>query len=204
MHGSSRKEASRRGAWTLLAIALLASPPAARGADGSRASAKPDPKLVALVRKAVAASTSFGDRFGAQVWLMDMSTRLRPNMPDAATRLKFLRLVHGEATRADVPPELVLAVIQVESSFKRFAISAVGAEGFMQVMPFWLDEIGKPDANLFHAQTNLRIGCTILHYYLGRAHGDLRKALALYNGDGSRFVYADKVLKALSGRWYRE
>jgi soluble lytic murein transglycosylase-like protein len=188
------------GRLTLALVLLLAAVPA-RSADGT---AHPDPKLVALVKQAVAESTSFHDRFAAQVWLMDMSTRLKPDMSDDAKRLKFLRLVHAEATRAKVPPELVLAVIQVESDFKRFAISSVGAEGYMQVMPFWLDEIGKPGANLFHAQTNLRIGCTILRYYLDQAHGDLRHALALYNGDGNRFVYADRVLKALSDRWYRQ
>ncbi|HET7569121.1 MAG TPA: transglycosylase SLT domain-containing protein [Gammaproteobacteria bacterium] len=166
--------------------------------------AKPSPELVALVKKAVAASTSFDDRFAAQVWLMDMSTRLKPQMPDAAKRLKFLRLVHAEAKRADVPPELVLAVIQVESNFHRFAISSAGAEGFMQVMPFWLREIGKPDANLFEPDTNLRIGCTILHYYLNQADGDLREALARYNGSVNRYTYSDKVLSALSHTWYRE
>ncbi|HET7369933.1 MAG TPA: lytic transglycosylase domain-containing protein [Gammaproteobacteria bacterium] len=164
----------------------------------------PTPELIALVKQAVSESTSFEDRFAAQVWLMDMSTRLAPRMPDASKRLKFLRLLHAEATHADVPPELVLAVIEVESDFRRFAISPVGARGLMQVMPFWLEEIGKPEANLFDPQTNLRIGCTILHYYLGRADGDLRKALARYNGSVNSYVYSDKVLWALSHQWYRE
>ncbi|HET6654784.1 MAG TPA: transglycosylase SLT domain-containing protein [Gammaproteobacteria bacterium] len=164
----------------------------------------PTAELIALVKKAVSESTSFKDRFAAQVWLMDMSARLAPRMPDAAKRLKFLRLLHAEATHADVPPELVLAVIEVESDFRRFAISRVGARGFMQVMPFWLKEIGKPDANLFEAETNLRIGCTILHYYLDRADGDLREALAHYNGSVNSFVYSDKVLWALAHQWYRE
>ncbi|HET8552610.1 MAG TPA: transglycosylase SLT domain-containing protein [Gammaproteobacteria bacterium] len=183
----------------LTLIGLAAASPAFAGTT-----TKPSPELIALVKKAVAASTSFDDRFAAQVWLMDMSTRLKPRMPDAAKRLKFLRLVHAEATRADVPPELVLAVIQVESNFHRFAISSAGAEGFMQVMPFWLKEIGKPDANLFEPDTNLRIGCTILHYYLNQADGDLREALARYNGSVNRYAYSDKVLSALSHTWYRE
>ncbi|HET7306217.1 MAG TPA: lytic transglycosylase domain-containing protein [Gammaproteobacteria bacterium] len=180
-------------------IGLAAASPAFAGTT-----TKPSPELVALVKKAVAASTSFDDRFAAQVWLMDMSTRLKPRMPDAAKRLKFLRLVHAESKRADVPPELVLAVIQVESNFRRFAISSAGAEGFMQVMPFWLREIGKPDANLFEPETNLAIGCTILHYYLNQADGDLREALARYNGSVNRYTYSDKVLSALRHTWYRE
>lgn len=187
-----------RGGLLLVVLLVLSVPARATGV------AQPDPELLALVKQAVAASTSFPDRFDAQVWLLDMSRRLKPSMPDDAQRLKFLRLVHQEAVRAQVPPELVLAVIQAESNFKRFAISSVGAEGLMQVMPFWLKEIGKPDANLFHAQTNLRIGCTILHYYLHKAGGDLRKALALYNGNVNSFGYSDRVLKMLSTRWYKE
>jgi soluble lytic murein transglycosylase-like protein len=167
-------------------------------------SARPSPELIAQVKKAVAASTSFNDRFAAEVWLMDMSAQLKPRMPDATTRLKFLRTVHGAAERAQVPPELVLSVIQVESNFRRFALSSVGARGYMQVMPFWLDEIGKPKANLFKTRTNLTIGCTILHYYITKSGGDLRKALAAYNGSVNSHAYSDKVLRALSHRWYRE
>ncbi|HET6725966.1 MAG TPA: lytic transglycosylase domain-containing protein, partial [Gammaproteobacteria bacterium] len=182
----------------LTALACAAAAPAIAG------SAKPTPELIAMVKRAVAASTSFQDRFAAQVWLMDMSARLKTIMPDTGRRLNFLRLVHAEATRADVPPELVLAMIQVESDFRRFAISSAGARGFMQVMPFWLDEIGQSKANLFEAQTNLRIGCTILRYYIEKANGDLRKALAAYNGNVNSYAYSDKVLAALSHRWYQQ
>ncbi len=163
-----------------------------------------DPQLRALLKQAIADSHSFKDRYDAAVWLTDMSRRLAPRMPDVKRRLELLRIVHSEAARAHLAPELVLAVIDVESDFDRFAISRSGARGLMQIMPFWLKEIGHPDDNLFHVRTNLRMGCTILHYYLQKAHGDLRAGLALYNGNHGRRQYADKVLAALSERWYRQ
>ncbi len=164
----------------------------------------PDPKLRALLKAAIEAADSFQDRFEAEVWLMDMSRRLARFLPDPRERLDLLRLVHREATRAGLPPELVLAVIEVESRFDRFAISPAGAQGLMQVMPFWLREIGHPEDNLFHPRTNLRLGCTILRYYLDLENGDLARALARYNGSLGRREYPDRVLRALSERWYRQ
>ena len=164
----------------------------------------PDPELRALVRQAVHDSDSFRDRFDAEVWLTDMSQRLAKKIPAPRQRLSVLREVHYEATRAALPPELVLAVIDVESNFQRFAISRVGARGLMQIMPFWLKEIGQPKANLFNIRTNLRIGCTILKYYLDKEHGDLRKALARYNGSYGNPTYPDRVFRLLSSRWFRQ
>ncbi|HEY5790671.1 MAG TPA: transglycosylase SLT domain-containing protein, partial [Gammaproteobacteria bacterium] len=115
----------------------------------------------------------------------------------------LLRLVHREARRAGLQPELVLAVIEVESNFDRFAISEAGALGLMQVMPFWLDELDQPDANLFDLRTNLRIGTTILRYYLDRERGELRGALARYNGSVGENWYPDRVFRALNQRWAR-
>lgn len=163
-----------------------------------------DEELRRQLRAAIEEATSFGDRFDAEVWLADMSNRLASRVPDAEERLELLRLVHQEATRANLPPELVLAVIEVESGFDRFAVSVAGAQGLMQVMPFWLKEIGHPDDNLAHAQTNLRLGCTILRYYLDMEKGDLRKALARYNGSAGKRKYPDKVFTALSERWFRQ
>lgn len=162
-----------------------------------------DPELRALLKKAIEEGRSFEDRFAAEVWLTDMSRRLEKYLPDHEERLEILRLVHHEATRVELPPELILALIEVESAFDRFAISRVGAQGLMQIMPFWLEEIGHPDDNLFHIDTNLRMGCTILKYYVDMEKGDLRKALARYNGSKGRRVYPDKVFAALSARWYR-
>lgn len=164
----------------------------------------PDDKLRELLREAIADTDSFADRFEAEVWLMDMSARLEKTMPDDEMRLEFLKMVHYEATRAELNPELVLAVIQVESYFDRWAISVAGARGLMQIMPFWLKEIGRPDDNLFHVQTNLRMGCTILKYYLDKERGDLTRALGRYNGSLGKFKYPNKVYKALRTRWYRQ
>lgn len=162
------------------------------------------PELRALLLEAIESTDSFQDRFEGEVWLSDMSSRMRSYIPDDQERITILRAVHYEATRAGLAPELVLAVIHIESRFDRFAISRVGALGLMQVMPFWLKELEQPDANLFDIGTNLRFGCTILKYYLDKEKGDLRKALARYNGSVGKRKYPDKVFTALSERWYRQ
>ncbi|MEM7282629.1 MAG: lytic transglycosylase domain-containing protein [Pseudomonadota bacterium] len=167
-------------------------------------STAPDPELKRALRDAIEDASSFEDRFHAEVWLSDMSSRLARQVPDTDERLHILKRVHLEASRAELPPELVLAVIQVESNFDRFAISYAGARGLMQVMPFWLDEIGRPNDNLFNINTNLRMGCTILRFYLNKEKGNLPKALARYNGSVGRRVYSDKVLNALSRKWFRQ
>lgn len=163
----------------------------------------PDPELRRVLIAAVSAADSFEDRFDAEVWLFDMSQRLRRFMPDDSERLEFLRLLHEESKRAGLAPEIVLAVIEVESRFERFAISVAGAQGFMQVMPFWIEEIGRPEDNLFVARTNLRYGCTILKFYLDKERGNLVHALARYNGSYGRPEYPYKVLEALNRRWYQ-
>lgn len=160
-----------------------------------------DDQLRALLRQAIADADSFKDRFDAEVWLLDMSSRLKSIMPDHQKRLSLLKNIHYEATRAELRPELVLAVIEVESRFDNFAISRVGARGLMQVMPFWLKEIGRSDDNLFDVRTNLRIGCTILRYYLDKEKGDLTHALARYNGSLHSHRYTSKVYRALDKRW---
>ncbi len=164
----------------------------------------PDEELLHLLRTAVVRADSFQDRFEAQVWLMDMSTRLARRLPDPEERLEFLRLVHEEAAKASLEPELVLAVVDVESNFDRFAISRVGARGLMQIMPFWREEIGRPDDNLFQIKTNLRYGCTILRYYLNAEKGDLTEALARYNGSAGRREYPNRVFRAWHIRWYKQ
>ena len=162
-----------------------------------------DLELRALLQQAIKDSASFEDRYDAEVWLFDMSNRLAKKVPGTEKRLKLLRLIHFESTRAKLHPELVLAVINVESNFNRFAISKAGAQGLMQIMPFWLKEIGKPGDNLFDVQTNLRMGCTILKYYINKEKGDLTRALARYNGSLGRYQYPDKVIKLLNTRWYK-
>jgi soluble lytic murein transglycosylase-like protein len=162
-----------------------------------------DPVLRELLREAADDATSFPDKFAAQIWLTDMSGRLKKQVADHEERISILTRVHFEATRVGLPPELVLAVIDVESNFDRFAISHAGARGLMQVMPFWLEEIGRPDANLFFIDTNLRFGCTILKYYMDMEEGDLLRALGRYNGSLGRRTYPNKVLDKLRNKWFR-
>lgn len=162
-----------------------------------------DPELRALVKQAALETDSFHDRFDGEVWLADMSRRLEQRVPDRGFRIELLKNVHYEARRAGLPPELVLAVIEVESNFNQYAISVAGARGLMQVMPFWLKEIGKPDDSLFRVQTNLRFGCTILEYYLQKEKGNLHAALKRYNGTREN-KYSFKVDKALKTRWFRQ
>lgn len=163
-----------------------------------------DPELRHLLKEAVESDLSFEDRFDAQVWLLDMSQRLEKFVEDPKTRIEMLQRVHYEARRVDIEPELVLALIEVESAFDEYAISVSGARGLMQVMPFWLDEIGISDQNLFKINTNLRMGCTILRYYIDMEPHDLGRALARYNGSLGKTVYPNKVIAALHRNWFKQ
>jgi len=171
--------------------------------SGAMAQGGPDPELREVLRAAASDSSSFEDRFEAEVWLTDMSRRLERQVKDPAERIKILKLVHLEAKRADLAPELILAVIDTESNFDRYAISVAGAIGLMQIMPFWLDEIGRPNDNLLHIDTNLRYGCTILKFYSDKENGDLRRALGRYNGSLGRRKYPNKVIDKLSKKWFQ-
>jgi len=162
---------------------------------------RPDASMREALISAINSSDSFVDRFDAEVWLTDMNSRLGSRVEDPEERLTILRQVHYEARRANLDPQLVLSLIQVESNFDRFAISSAGAQGLMQIMPFWLDEIGKPEDNLFDIATNLRFGCTILKIYLEREKGDMHRALARYNGSVGENWYPDRVFRALNRRW---
>ena len=170
---------------------------------GAVAEQVPDPELREVLRKAATAADSFDDRFDAEVWLTDMSSRLARQVRDPDERIEILTRVHYEASRAELAPELVLAVIEVESNFDRYAISVAGALGLMQVMPFWREEIGRPDDNLIRLDTNLRYGCTILKFYLDKEKGDLRRALGRYNGSLGRRTYPNKVIDKLSKKWFQ-
>jgi len=165
---------------------------------------RPDASMRQALISAINSSDSFADRFDAEVWLTDMSNRLGTRVEDPEERLTILRKVHYEARRAKLDPQLVLALINVESNFDRFAISSAGAQGLMQIMPFWLDEIGKPEDNLFDIATNLRFGCTILSLYLEREKGDMHRALARYNGSVGQHWYPRRVYTALRKRWYQQ
>lgn len=158
-------------------------------------------ELRSFLEQTINTADSFEDRYDAEVWLIDMSARLERFVKDPEARLTLLQDIHFAATRAGVSPELVMAVIEVESHFDRFAVSRVGAQGMMQVMPFWKDEIGRPDDNLTLQKANLEYGCRILQFYLERKKGHLHEALAAYNGSTGSRVYSDKVYKAWNNHW---
>ena len=163
----------------------------------------PDEDFKEQFRQAILNADQFEDRFAAQVWLTDMSFRLAeraPHIPENE-RLELLSLVHKEATRSQLNPQMVLSLIQIESNFDRFAISKVGARGLMQIMPFWIEVIGREQDNLFDIATNLRYGCTILSIYMAREKKELIPALARYHGSYPRDYYSQKVIKAWQNRW---
>lgn len=154
--------------------------------------------LIATIQQA----DSFEDRFDAEVWLVDMSGRLSKYIKDPLQRLHILKAVHREATQADLKPDLVLALIEVESRFDNYAISKVGAQGLMQVMPFWKDEIGRPEDNLTDIETNLSYGCRILQFYMEKEGGNWMNALARYNGSYGKYWYPERVMNAWRKRWF--
>lgn len=173
--------------------------------SGSSANAPPqyevDDTLRQLLRQSIEEADSFEDRFDAEVWLVAKSAPLARYVKDTEERFRILRLVHREASRAGLPADMVLAVIQIESAFDPYAVSRVGAQGMMQVMPFWKKEIGREQDSLIDLETNLRYGCTILKYYLDREKGRWAEALARYNGSYGKYWYPEKVLTAWQKYW---
>ena len=147
------------------------------------------------------ARLAFATEAEGEAWLANMSKRLEKHVPDATAREDLLTTVHYEATRAGLDPQLVLGVIQVESGFRKYAVSKAGARGYMQVMPFWMTLIGESGHNLFNLRTNLRYGCTVLRHYLDLERGDTFRALGRYNGSLGRSRYPHAVLRAWSGNW---
>lgn len=141
----------------------------------------------------------FDDPTDGYRWLIEMSARLEQRIPETRTRIELLKSIQYEAKRAGLDPQLVLGLIQVESGFKKYAISTAGARGLMQVMPFWIDLIGERSTSLFDLRTNLRYGCTILRHYLDMEKGNLFRALGRYNGSLGRAEYPNLVLSAARG-----
>ncbi len=175
----------------------------------AHAGAQIDTPLSASVRAGLQQSISdeaapeagFATQYAKDSWLNDMSRRLEKRLPDRKYRLDFLSTVHYEATRAGLDPQLVLGLIEVESGFKKYAVSQAGARGYMQVMPFWVREIGENGQDLFHLRTNLRYGCTILRYYIDIEKGNLYRALGRYNGSLGRPEYPNMVKAAWENHW---
>ena len=146
-------------------------------------------------------SSSFDNPMEAVEWLAEMSPRLEKRIPNRDYRMDLLRSVHYEAKRAGLDPQLVLGLMQVESGFRKYAVSSAGARGYMQVMPFWVKLIGRSDDSLFNLRTNLRYGCTILRHYLDIEKGDLYRALGRYNGSLGKPEYPNMVRAAWQKQW---
>lgn len=172
------------------------------------AGAQAEEQLSASVQAGLSASLSdqaapepiFPSVAAKTAWLTDRAALLAKRMPEIEDRVTFLKTVYYEATRAGLDPELVLGLIQTESSFRKYAVSSASARGYMQVMPFWVKSIGRPTDNLFHVRTNLRYGCTILRHYLDMERGNLFLALGRYNGSRGQAPYPNLVLASWS-RW---
>jgi len=156
-----------------------------------------DPQLLSKLENSVLVEHGFADEFEAEVWFKSMAPRMSKFRLSDTEKIQILQWVHRESHISNLDPSLVLAVIDVESSFNRYAISRSGAQGLMQVMSFWKRELGRPDDNLIETRTNLRYGTTILSYYLERAKGDTTEALSRYNGSHPKTWYAERVYRAL-------
>ena len=189
----------RRKALVLAALGLLAPAAAFAGAQQYEV-------LSASVRATLATAVRDGapieveDR-ETRLWIAGMARRIADRVGSEEHAKQLLALVHYEARRAGLDPQLVLAVIDVESQFHKYAVSKAGAKGLMQVMPFWVKQIGQPSHNLFQERTNVRYGCTILRFYLDRENGNMVNALERYNGSLGKPDYPKRVIRAWRTRW---
>ena len=170
----------------------------------TEADAQRDPELRAVVQQAMHANECFGDQFDSVVWYKLMEPKLRPFMSDQGERMALLHTVYCETHRAGaapLPPGLVLAVLDVESRFNRWAVSSAGAVGLMQVMPFWPEQLGMRRRELVAMEANIRMGCAILRHYLAAEHHDVRRALGRYNGSTRSREYPDRVVTRWTRYW---
>ena len=189
--------ASRLLTAALLGLLFAASPAAALPDAGQT-----DPELRGVVAQAIAQAECFPDKYDSAVWYTLMEPKLRRVVKDREERLQILRTIYCESHRPGatrLPPGLVLAVIDVESRFDRWAVSSSGAVGLMQVMPFWPEQLGQARRDLVRVENNLRMGCAILRHYLAKEQNAVRRALARYNGSIGRRQYPDLII----GRWTR-
>lgn len=192
----------RLGGALVLTLTLCPQPAVAGAQQYEPLSAAVQAQLQRAIADTAAPRLAFEDPYAGEVWLKTMSGRLARHVPAEPDRLELLTTIHYEATRAGLDPQLVLALIQVESAFRKFAVSRAGARGYMQVMPFWVDTIGESGQNLFNLRTNLRYGCTILRHYLDIERGNVFRALGRYNGSLGKADYPNRVRRAWTGTWH--
>lgn len=201
---SCHARASQRGTLALLASLTAGLLATVTGIPAAAATGDREPVLRDKLKAALNQPLAFEDRFEAEVWLTDMAARLAPKVPDPGERLEILTTVHREASRVGLPPEMILAVIDVESGFQRYAVSRANAQGLMQIMRFWLAELDMPGYALLDVQENVRMGCTILRHYYDLEKGNWTRALARYNGSLGSRAYPDRVFERLRTRWFRQ
>ena len=185
----------------LLCLALVLLVPSAHAAPA--ADAQREPELRSAVQHAIEQAECFEDKYDSAVWYKMMEPRLRKRVPDREERMLILKNVFCEATRrgeARIPPGLVMAIIEIESNFDRWAVSYAGAVGLMQVMPFWPENLGMRRSQLVKVTENIRMGCAIFRFYLKRENGSIARALARYNGSVGKRWYSDKVINQWT-RW---
>ena len=162
-----------------------------------------DPALIQALQQATQDIKEQTTDLTSLLWLASMSERIEKRIPNPFYRIRLLESVYNEAQIAGLDPQLVLAVIDIESDFNRFALSRAGAQGLMQVMPFWKDELGKPSDDLYNPLVSLRYGCTILRHYMDTFETQ-KQALAAYNGSRGRDLYPNKINRRLASRWQYE
>ena len=193
---SPTERGTRGAAWLGLLLACASGP---AWADAQR-----DPELRGVVAQAISSAECFPDKFDSAVWYTMMEPKLRRAVSDTAERMQILKTAYCEAHRPGaqrLPPGLIMAVIDVESRFNRWAVSSAGAVGLMQVMPFWPSQLGQKRHQLTQVEANMRMGCAILRFYLQREKNDVRRALARYNGSVGRREYPDKVVLRWTRTW---
>jgi len=198
---TSQLSTALRAGCVALSCLLLTPPAQAGNQQYEPMAASAQAALQASIADAAHEPSYFETSAEHKRWLDEMSKRLTKRIPDETYRLDLLKTVHYEATRAGLDPQMVLGLIQVESAFRKYAVSSAGARGYMQVMPFWAKLIGNESTNLFHMRTNLRFGCTILRHYVDIEKGDLFRALGRYNGSLGKAEYPNLVRNAWEGSW---
>ena len=180
-----------RVAWSVLLISIAMSNPAF---------AKNDPNLIQALKQSTHDPRDKTTDLDSLMWLSKMSENLVKRIPNAFYRIRLLETVYHESQKVGLDPQLVLAVIDIESNFNRYAKSRVGAQGLMQVMPFWKNEYGTPDDDLFNPNVNIRYGCAILRHYMDKYDNPV-DALAAYNGSLGKKKYPNKVYARLASSW---
>lgn len=192
---------NRMGLWALVLWVASSGSALAGGQKEEALSANARASLQKSMADTASKRTAFRNPADEQAWLSEMSKRLAKRIPNETERQEFLTTLHWEAARAGVDPQLMLGLIHVESGFRKYAVSPVGARGYTQVMPFWVRSIGTRDHNLFQLRTNLRYGALILRHYIDIERGDLYRALGRYNGSLGRPEYPNLVVGAWKRHW---